>query len=174
MSDQLETWSKMSICSDATKKTPLPLSPNASFIMEQFDDENDLIVAPHALHNKRFTKKYLKNVFPSGFGVQSIRVKDLTNTSDILATTKSAAANSKPKQIRNNNDNTNNTIYNQQLKKNMAPDEESVLSQASGMTSALIPNIAELNQSLATNVKYSNNNKNLEVKYMKGTTGIMM
>ncbi len=177
----------MSVASTQSKgRSPLKMQPNASFIMDEITDADAEHVTPHALHNKRFTKKYLKNVFPGGFGVQNVRTgRDLKG--DKLMITNKKHGNYE-KSISPNISllsNANSVLF-------MSTDDpsigsvgtttpRSITTTGTVLTAPIIPNIMELNRSLASNVA-GNKSLGLKVKLadtqnvqrpkqVKGTTG---
>ena len=171
----------MSVADSVNGRSPLKMQPNASFIIDEVDDADLDPVTPHALHNKRFTQKYLKSVFPSGFGVQNVRIgRDLHKDKHLIQT----------KQQKKLTRKSHASSLLSQGSPGVFHDERSVLSLAtevsqqtagSVLTAPVIPSIMEMNKSLATNVE-TNKSLHANVKLtdthtvrapqqIKGTTG---
>jgi len=172
----------MSVAESVNKRSPLKMQPNASFIIDEINDGDQEHLTPHALHNKRFTQKYLKSVFPSGFGVQNVRIGgDLQKDKHLIQNKKLM-----PKVRRS----PSVSIMSQGTPAVGYFDERSVLSLAtevtaqtarSVLTAPAVPSIMDMNKSLATNVTTNKSvHTNLKLadsrtvkapQHIKGTTG---
>ena len=174
----------MSLVSTGSSRAPLHMHPNASFVIEEVTDDEDVQqITPHALHNKRFTKKYLKSVFPSGFGVQNARIgEDLVpNQLTLLAKKRRDMANLRNPQA--NQASIHRMLLTAESPSMVVPvglgsPEASISlasleeknSLASNMTSPIVPNLSVMNTSLASHVKLASNASKTLV-HVKGTTG---
>jgi hypothetical protein len=169
----------MSVASSVgSNRPPLRLQPNASFLFDEVTDEEEQDrVAPHALHNKRFTRKYLKSVFPSGFGVQSVRMGEDLLKKGISALAKQQISIApggitslhQRAPIQSNMISANNSFVDLSPEASLAS-LDGPRTLVSNSSAPIVPNLLELNNSLASHVKLAPSSSKT-LLHVRGTTG---